>query len=398
MLINRLARELLAPYRADLAQITPLNEQEQQRLLELLAQSSTQERIEARNRLLEPYLWMASWYAIRCCPASFADLLPDIIGQVNLNLLQGVERFARTEPAAGKRQAKLSTYLLACVERAVAETLNEHHLVSIPQPVWKEAARRGTLESLEQVQPLSLDLAIQWHEYEAGDLPMRPTLPTEAAPASDLTRRAQIEEWLSHLSARDELLIRLHFGLREEDERCYSIAEIARITELPFETVRFALKRSLLRLRKLAEGQAQFRKEGERWVVKKAVPGHRLPTLTEEQESRLMQIAWDFAEQGRMISMRTLSEASGLGYLHTRVFLQRHRHELPPELIAGTPQYYERKREQRAQERRERIRQVYEQWRAEGKPIYATHLARAAHTDKPSVQAFLCECVEMKQG
>ena len=396
MLINRLARELLASYRADLAQITPLNEQEQQKLLELLAQSSTHERIEARNRLLEPYLWMAGWYAIRCCPANFADLLPDIIGQVNLTLLQAVERFARTAPDG--RQAKLSTYLLSCVESAVATTIYARKLVSIPRPVWKEAVRCGIRAPLDQMQPVSLDLAMRWHEYEAGDLPMHPVLPTEAAPASDPTRRAHIEEWLSHLSARDELLIRLHFGLREEDERSYSIAEITRITSLPETTVRFALKRSLLRLRKLAEGQAQFRKEGERWVVKKVVPGHPLPTLTEEQESRLMQIAWGLAEQGRTISMRTLSEASGLGYLHTRVFLQRHRHELPPELIAGTPHYYERKREQRAQERQERIRRVYEQWRAEGKPLYASHLARAAHTDVQSVQAFLREYAEMEQG
>ena len=82
--------------------------------------------------------------------------------------------------------------------------------------------------------------------------------------------------------------------------------------------------------------------------------GHALPVLTPEQEARLMQAAHDLCTQGMTISMRTLTKASGLSNLHTRAFLQQHRHQFPPEYLPGTDE----RRQRRLRERMEQLEPI----------------------------------------
>ncbi len=373
------ASELLIAYYADLAYAKHLSAEEQQALIAETAQHATHLDRDARNRFIEEYLALAKNLVLKHCPSTYCYLLPDIIGEVNLALVQAAERYNILTPG------KFSTYIHSVVEGAIKTTIYNRRIIRIPRTTLRDARQRGTEEHLLQLEPISIEAYMQGLEMEGEEPVMQPLLPTEATPEHDPAQHAQINDWLIHLSARDETIVRLYYGLTEGDERAYSIIEITRMLGLTYQTVTDTLTRSLLRLKKLAEGNARLREKDGRLVVRGILHGHPLPVLTPEQESLLTQAADRICAQGMTISVRTLCQTSKLNDLYVRAFLKVHRHELPQESLAGT----EEAREKREQARMRRVQQVYEQFLAEGKPIIQRYLARDAHVGLHTVRAFL---------
>jgi len=222
-------------------------------------------------------------------------------------------------------------------------------------------------------------------QVDADEIVMHPLLPSEPLPEHNAQQRARIEGWLAHLPARDEMVVRMFYGLVEGDERSYTQAEIARALGLTYEATRSALICSRQRLKKLAEGTVRFTQKDGRQVVKGIRRGPALPVLTPQQVTRLMQAAQELCTQGRTISVETLRKASGLGGLPVRAFLRQHRHEFPPEYFSGT----EQRRQRRLRERMEHVGQVYQQFLDEGRPIVVQDLAQGAHQSAATVRTFL---------
>ncbi len=368
---------LLNAYCADLASLECLSEEQQQALLAATQQTPRLDR-EARNRLIETFLTLAKGLATKRCPSMYHHLLPDIIGEVNLALVLAMERYTVLP------ESKLSTYMITYIEGNIKAALHQRRIIHIPFSILQKATPEGA-QLLAQLEPVSIEAHLQWLEMEEEKISMQPLLPTEAAPEGHAEQRAQIDDWLSHLPARDEIIVRMHYGLRDEDERAYTITEIAHTLGLAFDTTHEALERSLLRLKKLAEGTARFREKDGRLVVKGITPLRSLPTLTPEHVQLLQQTAGYLSAQGKLVTMHALSKASGLSELHTRAFLKQYRQELPQELVAGTAEFLEK----REQERMGRVKQVYEQFVREGKPIRQKPLAKAAHVAPVVVRNFL---------
>ncbi len=366
---------LLSSYRNDLAQVQPLGEQEVQQLTEA---ASAHQDTQAWYRLIEQYLPLAMALIMRYCPRAYAFLLPDMIGEANLRLLQALKGFA------GKKDIK--PYLLLQVKIAVVKTLYEHRLVRIPPATIRRAIQQDTIDHLSRVEPISLEAALARNGRDLDEILVTSLLPNEAAPSRKAALRDQIDAWLTHLSARDEQIVRLHYGLMEEDERCYTTREIARLTGHPLTTVESAHRTALQRFRLLAEGTATFIEQEGRQVAMGMFEGtFRPPTLTSEQEAHLKRVAVELAAQGKVITVLALSQASGLSHTHTMIFLRHHQQELPQAYLHHTPEA----RQRFEQERWERIRQVYERQRAQGSPVAVTYIAREAHASREAVQAFL---------
>jgi RNA polymerase sigma factor (sigma-70 family) len=369
--------EELAYYTADLQYVTHLSQEEQRVLIHAAAQKGPHLDREARNQFVEEYLAFAKHVAMKYCPFQFRYLLPDIIGEVNLALVLAADRYDV------RLEGKFSTYLYTVVEGTVDEAINKRRIIRIPRSTFYGARQRGTTQPFLQLEPVSLDAQME-AEKKARAYAAVSLFPTGPALESDPTVRSQIESWLTHLSQRDETIVRMHYRLIDGDEHTYSEAEIAQALGVSWHTVRDTLTRSLIRLKNLAEGTARFREKDGR-LLAKGCRKHTLPILTLEQETLLMQAAQDLCTQGIVISMRSLSKATGLYYLHTRAFLKEHRHELPQEYMSQTPEMHERRR----QERVERITQAYIQLADQGKPISMTRLARAAHVDSRAAAVFL---------
>ena len=371
------ASALLNAYRHDLAQVQPLGEQEVQQLAEA---ASTYQDTHAWYRLIEQYLPLAMALIMRYCPRAYAFLLPDMIGEVNLRLLQALKGFA------GKKEIK--PYLLFQVKVAVVKTLHEHRLVHIPPATIRRAIQQDTIDHLSRVEPISLEAALARNERDLDEILTTSLLPTEAAPSRKAALRDQIDAWLTHLSARDEQIVRLHYGLMEDDERCYTTREIAKLTGYTLSTVERAHRSALQRFRLLADGTATFIEQEGRQVAMGIFEGmFRPPTLTEEQEADLKRVALDLAAQGRTITALALSQASGLSHTHTMIFLRHHQQELPQAYLSHTPEAHQRFE----QARWERIRQVYERQRAQGRPVAVAYISREAHASREAVKAFLRE-------
>jgi RNA polymerase sigma factor (sigma-70 family) len=389
-MISHYANDLLTTYTADLATLEPLSEEQQQALLAAAAQQGSSLDQQTHNRLLEDSLALAHRLTIKHCPPTYAHLLPDMIGDVNLALVRAAERFDPREP-----EGNLRAYLCSFIEGSVRTTINRRRSIRIPEYRVREALRQEQPELLNQWTAKSIEAYMQWLDLEGKEPAMFPLLPTEALPEPDPAQRTLIADWLSHLPARDEQIVRLYYGLTEGDERSYSISEIARTLGIGDDATYATVERSHLRLKKLAEGTACFREHKGRQVVKGVVPGgtQPLPVLTPEQENRLQQATHDLCAQGKTVSMRTLSKASGLSYRHARVFLNQSRQELPEEVLPWT----DARRKKRERERLERVRQVYEQFLAEGRPLIRKQLAQEAQVNIHVVWAFMRTCRQERE-
>lgn len=275
------ANDLLTAYAADLAMLEHLSEEEQQALLAAAAEKGSSLDQQTRNQLLEEYLHLMKCLAMRYCPLAYTSLLPDIIGEVNLMLVEVATRFDPREA----REGHLRAYLCSCIRGAVSEALHRRRVIAVPRSAVQKALQEGQHEQLNQWTAISLEEHRERLEIENIEPIMYPLLPTEALPEADRAQRALIDEWLSHLSPRDEHIVRLHYGLTEGDEYTYSLAEIAEMIDFTKKCVGSALTQSHFRLKKLAEGATAFREQNGRQVVRGSTPRVReLPVLSAEQQ------------------------------------------------------------------------------------------------------------------
>jgi RNA polymerase sigma factor (sigma-70 family) len=337
--------DLVDAYSADLETIERLSPEEHDALIRNAGEQnqSSLDR-ETRNKLLEEYLPLAKNMVLKLCPSAYQYLLPDMLGDLNLTLVQAMERI---DPHA---MISLKAYICSYIRGSIRETINRRRVLHIPPYAVRKMVNEERWQDLNQLVPLSMQalVAQRPERREAPERKWQPLLPTEALPEPHQEQQALIMEWLSHLLARDEQIVRLHYGLVEGDERTYTVAEITRLLGLSYETIDDTIKRSLLRLRKMAEGNARFREQDGRMVVKGILHAYPLPTLTPEQETRFWQATHMLGEQRIVVSARNLNKACGLSFAHARVFLLHHREEIPPHffLRPTVRQKYEQQQQQ----------------------------------------------------
>jgi DNA-directed RNA polymerase sigma subunit (sigma70/sigma32) len=142
--------------------------------------------------------------------------------------------------------------LAACIRGAIKGTIVDNSLIKMNWHARTKAKAQGLDLSVA-----SLDAYTGFDENNEREEPYAtPITPTAPVPEPDLIKRAKAEEYLSYLPPRTQTILRLRFGLSDEDERAYSVIEIAGILGLSREVVNLAIHDGIARLRALVEGKA----------------------------------------------------------------------------------------------------------------------------------------------
>jgi RNA polymerase sigma factor (sigma-70 family) len=362
-------------YYADLKRLPRLSQEERQHLITLASALTTRPVfspvIQIKQRLIEGYLPFAKHLAITLCPPTlYQRLLPELMGAVNLAVVEATMRCDLSSILS------LDAYIAAYIRGAIKRTIMHDDLLIIPSRVLEHARAEGTLEQVyAQARIASLDEQMRW--FATDDLeepPVSPIISPEPAPARDPVQRAWVEESLSALSSRQQTVLRLRYGLADEDERAYTVIEIAHILGLSRKTVDNAVRAGLARLRALAEGRA---------TLVEAQGRPRITGSTCQQRHTSNQAA----RQHRLESAYRRLLAQGIPVTHRR--LAQEAHASNNVVCAFLREKRGMSRKEAEQARQQQLEVAYEGLLAQGiSPTYE-RLAQAAHTSNSAVRAFL---------
>lgn len=138
----------LAYYYADLRRLPRLSREKRQGLVTGLSESPpspalSQDDTKVKQRLIEGYLPLVKHLAITLCsPALYQRLLPELIGAVNLAVVEAVMRCDLAS------MLSLDAYIAAYVRGAIKQTIIEDDVLPIPSRVRERARAGGTLDQL----------------------------------------------------------------------------------------------------------------------------------------------------------------------------------------------------------------------------------------------------------
>src|SRR6266566_9158719 len=320
----------LAYYYADLRRLPRLSREERQGLVTSQSGAHTtpmhsQDDTGVKQRLIESYLPFAKHLAITLCPPTlYQRLLPELIGAVNLAVVEAVMRC----DLAGT--LSLDAYVAAYVRGAIKQTIVKDDVLPIPYRARERARAEGTLDQLyAQHRAASLDEHMEWFDTdEVEEPPVKPILPIEAAPARDPVLRAQVDTLLSYLSPRAQAIFRLRYGLSDDNERRHTTNEIARLLGIDRRVVLTTERDALARLRALAAGKATLGKQNGKPCIYYP-DAHNNYTITPEQEAAMLRACSDLQTQGFVVTGRSLAKEAGTSVGHALMFLRLHRTETP---------------------------------------------------------------------
>ena len=359
-----------AYYYADLRRLSRLSEEDRRSLVTRLPTADNPALI--KQQLMESYLPFAKHYAIELCPTSrYQRDLPDLIGIANLTVVEVITRSDLTQVN------DLTSYLAAYLRGRLQEATLNDGLIHITTSVRARARQGGEASRFEALDHLlSLDEQMEW--FETDDLeepPAAPLLPTEAAPERDPALRAQVETWLAYLFPRAQAVLRLRYGLSDDNERCHATAEIVRLLGIRRTEVQRLEREALVRLRAFAEGKATLVQRHGKLSIDYPAVQNRL-RITPQQEAALSATGRTLQAQGPAVT----AQAAGVSQSRAQQFLRQHRDQFP----AGPTSKAERH-----QQRLAHVAAVYAEQVAQGKHITSTTLARAAHVRIETALEFL---------
>jgi RNA polymerase sigma factor (sigma-70 family) len=365
----------LAYYYADLKRLPRLSREDRQSLVIGMPGAHFSpalfQETQVKHRLIEGYLPFAKHLAITLCPPSlYHRLLPDLIGAVNLTVVEATMRCDLGSTMS------LDAYIAAYVRGAIKRTLATDELLPIPARARERAKAEGTLEQLyTQHRIASLDELMAWFETDAvEEPPVKPILPTGAAPLRNPQQRAQVDTLLSYLSSRAQAILRLRYGLSDENERRHTTAEIARLLGIDRRVVLTTERDALARLRALVAGKATIGKQNGKPCI--LYPdAHNTYKITPEQEALMLHACSDLQAQGVIVTGRSLAKEVGTSVDRALMFLRLHRTETP--------------KEARARQRQQKLEDVCTRLEGQGVRVTSPLLAKEAEVMKKTAIDFL---------
>jgi RNA polymerase sigma factor (sigma-70 family) len=240
-----------------------------------LAKKVSEGDLEARSKMIEANLRLVvsigKRYIARGLPFS------DIIEEGNLGLIRAVEKFDY------KRGLKFSTYASWWIKQAVERAItNQARTIRLPVHVSEEFYRYTRTEkklkqqlrrdpypeeighamriSIEKVRMFS-QVSRETHSLDVivmddGDETFKDYLADDHTPSPEtecdvLSRRRQIDQWISELTTAERRVIELRYGLI--DDSPWTLNSIGKRFGITRERVRQIEKKAMDRIRKLAQ-------------------------------------------------------------------------------------------------------------------------------------------------
>jgi RNA polymerase sigma factor (sigma-70 family) len=361
-------------YYADLKRIPRISGEERRNLISSTAAMPTCPALpqdsQVKHQLIGSYLHLAKHQAIVLCPPTqYHRLFPDLLGAANLAVVEAVTRcdLATT--------GDLTAYLAAWVRGAIKRTLTSDDLLPIPSRVQERARAEGTLDHLYAHHRIaSLDALTQGSEPDEVEEPVvTPIFPTQAAPPRDPAQRTQVDTLLSYLSPRAQAIVRLRYGLSEDNERSHGTTEIARLLGIRRTTVQLVERDAIARLRAFVVGKATLVKRNGKLSISSPARDDR--PLMPEQEAALTKAYAEMQVHAPSVSGRLLAQAAGVSQSSAHRFLRAHRTETP--------------KEARARQRQQKLEEVWTRLEAQGVRVTSPLLAKEAGVMKQTATDFL---------
>lgn len=256
---------LLSPGTATLAHHDILSEDQERRLAEKAAkgcEKSRQQLVQSNFRLV---------FSIARRYASPAMPLEDLVQEGQLGLVRAADRYDLT------KGCRFATYASWWIRQAILRAIQDHgrtirvpaHLQDARDKVWLVSqslemglGRKPTVEEVVRASGLTFEAVRFWLEHSLetvaveGEVLEKASV-SDADAESDPERIAmrcdeveKLETCISHLSDREQQVIRLRFGL--EDQTPHSLSEVATEVKVTRERVRQIEISALRKLRALA--------------------------------------------------------------------------------------------------------------------------------------------------
>jgi RNA polymerase sigma factor (sigma-70 family) len=354
----------LAYYKTDMQQVSPLTDEEQQRLIACVAAAHAghlpmRYATAAKQRLIEGNLYLAGGIALKRCP--YNTLAPDLVQEASLALIKAVNHYDYTT-----RQKSFTGYLIVYIRESVRAAIGHDTPIYVDHHAFTRARARqdGTLKELYTLaRPLSLDTEDDDERSlleQLEDPSMHLSDPVDQEQQEQ--QHPQVEALLAKLPIREQAVVRMSYGLLEEDGRVYSQAAIARTLHLGHATVASLKKNALARLAALAHGTAEITDH----------PSEEPTTCTE----RLAHAYAQLQAEGVSISVSVLARRAATHWKTANKFLQE-RHQ-----IIKQPPIHERLEIAYAQLRGQEALQ---------QPMTATQFARLAGVHRQTACRFLAQ-------
>jgi RNA polymerase sigma factor (sigma-70 family) len=365
----------MAYYYRDTKRLPRLCKEEERQLVASLAAPTTpslpaQQMAQVKQRLIEGHLGLATCIAADLCPRRCRALYADLVQEANLALIQATNRFDYTSGG------NFTAYVAAWMRGRVKQALADDSLIKIDYDARQRAQQCGTLDEVYALQhPLSLDCLLDEHDPDSTLLDSLEAPPQAATPVCDSHTHEQVEALLSYLSPRAQMILRLRYGLVAGDERPHTEREIARALGISHYLVHTTASDAMLRLRALVRGQATISQRNGKPCI--SLPDGRLPQLSPEREATLLHACQRIETEGRTVTIRLLTQETGLPTNVVAVFLRQLRGK------TATSAQVER------EARQARLEAAYRRLEAAGQPYSGRALARAAQVALPTAQRFL---------
>lgn len=364
-----------AYYYADLKRLPRVSEQERRHML--ASMQTTHDpclNAQIKQQLIESYLPLAKYFAIALCPKSrYQRDLPDLIGEANLTVVEVITRADLT------RIDDLTSYLVAWLRGKLKGAISDDGLVKIGHEARLRAKERGEADPVNALDHLlSLDEQMEWFDTDDLEEPRAtPIMPAEAAPPRDPQQRVQVEALLSYLSPRAQAILRLRYGLSDDNEHRHTTAEMVRLLGLDRRLILTTERDALRRLKALVAGEATLiTRQGKQCIsYTRAYRSPVLATLPPAQEETLMQAYRRLRERDVTVTIRALVQEAGFPRHLVQAFLRLHREESP--------------KETRARQRQARLFEVCARLEAQGVRVTGPRLSKEARVMKGTALAYL---------
>ncbi len=259
----------LEQYMRQVKRTLPLTEDEEVRLLALVAQDGDAQ--QARDRLIEGYQPLLIGLAKRFARHSQDMELLDFIQEGNIGLLQAFEKYDGCKDASSFRsfvfawargamlaalwqfegtfrlpvqKVKAIRQMHAVSTRLLAELRREPTIAEIAREMGLKERDVRELIVLQEQQVVSLHTPLD----EDGDLSLEDAIPDPAASAFAEDGFLSVDDVLEKLTERERVVIQLRYGFT--DGRPYTPREIADLLGVTLSTVQMVDRQARIRLRR----------------------------------------------------------------------------------------------------------------------------------------------------
>jgi RNA polymerase sigma factor (sigma-70 family) len=357
-------------YTCDFRHLPRLSDEERDYLISLLAQASTGDispyrAKQAQEHLIEGHLWLATVVAWEWCPKERRPLIPDLIQEASLCLTQVAASFDYT---SGENFTAWATVAL---RDHVRRAIGDDRFVRVPRSTRSRLRKAGRLTDLDAFQPLSLD-EIRMEDEECALYSFIPEPEVSYRdPQQDARKRALLEAWLAQLPSSAQQVIRLSFGLCDEDGRARTPGEIAASLCVVPSTISSIKRSALLKLKAIAQGRAreQRKRAGAPSRQRAISPASRAA----EKHAQLERAALYLQREGQPITPAHLARLAEVSFLTADKFLRRREHPAGGSALPCA----------------ERLEAAYAYLQTTGKRITAYALSKQADVHVKTAERFL---------